>query len=199
MIIYPAAGDSIVTLNGWVLRSVFRLELHRTRNVTPIIPYNSRQASYLVPGPEIVEGSLAINFLTPNYLVKALSTWAPPKPSGAIELEEIRDYVSSEFQAQVDAAINEITRRAAQEEEFLSPIDRNYEFDLVIYYDNEARTTRTIKGCRLTSEGEVLSASPHPEGDASSSGSPIIEQYSFVAKTVTVGSYVQLPQATRWI
>jgi hypothetical protein len=185
LLVYPSAGDSRVVINGRALRSIFRIEIQHTKNVTPIIGYNRKTATALVPGSEIVEGSIAINFYSRNYLADLIRPTFSFKPDFADwAMREVETY-----DPDAPARIQEQTRlkHAAAP---INPLDLD-PFDLKVYYFDVGKTVRTIVGCRLISEGQVLSAAPHPEGDASSSGSPIIEQYSFVAISTSSGTWKQ--------
>jgi hypothetical protein len=75
--------------------------------------------------------------------------------------------------------------------DFSSPLDENeiMTFDLTMSYGFEGRGqtySRIIKDCVLIGESETVSASAGISDDMSSSAQPILEVYSFFARTIEV-------------
>ncbi len=78
-----------------------------------------------------------------------------------------------------------------QNNDFLSPLDEDdiITFDLTMSYGFEGRGqpySRIIKDCVLIGESETVSASAGISDDMSSSAQPILEVYSFFARTIEV-------------
>lgn len=78
-----------------------------------------------------------------------------------------------------------------QNNDFLSPLDEDdiIAFDLTMSYGFEGRGqpySRIIKDCVLIGESETVSASAGISDDMSSSAQPILEVYSFFARTIEV-------------
>ena len=195
MIVYPSPNDVRVYINGLWLQSVYRIEFQTQKNVTPIVNYRSSEVETFATGPGVVSGSLVLNFLHPSYLPLLFTRFISAQPRDTQEelLESARMFLASGTEEDLTSAAtllmsmdaSKLQVQTGLDPRLMPALDYDAPFDIILQYAT-SKWYRLIKDCRLSGEAEVLSASPAPGGDASSSGSPILEQYTFVARKIEV-------------
>jgi len=186
---FVSPNDVEVYIGGKRLLSVYRLEWQTVRNASPVIHYRSTRATTYALGPMLITGNLAINMSSPVLLQYVLSHLINKTDQQTMR-EVLQSLEAGDYQSVVQALLRvgvaplvavgfaSVIRATSTR----SVVDYG-EFDLFVRYRTGPAQgwTRIFRRCRLTGEGEVLSASTAPGGDASSSGAPIILQYPFVA------------------
>lgn len=157
---YFSTIDSEIYFGEHYMDDIVKLDYSIEERKMPIFGFNAYFASRIVVGQKIIQGTFAINFTETGMVNKILSSISPSVY--ADEIEELS---------------------------FVNCSERNHalwdkSFDILIgygYYKHPVETTQTYKatckclvGCFITGMQEVLDTS----------GEPIMEVYSFIAKDI---------------
>lgn len=158
---YFSTIDSEIYFGEEYMDDIVQFDYSIEEKKMPIFGFNGYYASRIVVGQKIIQGTFAINFTEANMMNKVLSKISRSVYADAIE-----------------------------ELSFVNCSERNHalwdkSFDILIgygYYKHPIETIQTYKatfkclvGCFITGMQEVLDTS----------GNPIMEVYSFIAKDIT--------------
>jgi hypothetical protein len=198
---YFTPTQAFMYIGGLYIDELTGFQYTLQSNRVPVFGYSSRKMDAVGKGKSLVQGQFSINFISEGYLYTALNEYvqATANPQAADEqaaLNIVQQLNSLQSSSSADASQDQIAALKLQLNQLLAknsnipsvisnsqnagdvdydPTNISTPFDIVMSFEGGGRTvTRTIKGCVLTSNEQVL-------GD---NDTPILDAYGFIARSI---------------
>ena len=207
---YPTPAQvSVFVGNIWV-DDAYRIEVRDQNQLIPLYGYADREFTAVAQGKRIVQGSLIINYRYPEYLLAAIDGQGHKKVemesaialAHALSNADITERIAILEQARMNGVGKEmrevfVTKYLSQDslvllgsqnDKFLPStmqLDPARDINLRIFFDmpERARYYTSIEGVRFVGRAMTVSNAASG-GDASSSGQPLYEIYTFFARHI---------------
>lgn len=173
---YFSGCDVTLILGNQVIDEVTALELTVNERVEPVYGYMSYTFDHVAKGSRFVVGYFAINYVEPNYLLKAIG-----KPTQSVPIP-VPPTMPKLFYGISEADFQEYKNRYTQaiwgDWAKVDPKDRPYFVEpeggisIKIKFGKSGKKDRTVTGVRIFNPKLVVDGS----------GQPIMEQYNFLGQ-----------------